>query len=95
MLELCLQAKLLTGKDESISDFIVKVPEAPSPMVIKSAIKMLKDIEALDMNENVTIIGTHLLNIPMEPQFAKMILSAWCLKCLDPVVTIVSSLSYK
>ena len=52
-------------------------------------------IEALDVNENVTIIGTHLLNIPMEPQFAKMILSAWCLKCLDPVVTIVSSLSYK
>ena len=44
MLELCLQAKLLTGKNESISDFIVKVPEAPSPMVIKSAIKMLKDI---------------------------------------------------
>ena len=44
LLELCLQAKLLTGKNESISDFIVKVPEAPSPMVIKSAIKMLKDI---------------------------------------------------
>ena len=41
---MCLQAKLLIGKNESISDFIVKVPEAPSPMVIKSAIKMLKDI---------------------------------------------------
>ena len=56
---------------------------------------MLKEIEALDNDENVTILGTHLLNIPMEPMFGKMILSAWCLKCLDPVITIVSALSYK
>ena len=95
LLELCLQAKLLAEDKVSISDFISKVPEAPSPMVINSAIKMLKDIEALDSNEDVTVLGSHLLNIPMEPTFGKMILSAWCLKCLDPVVTIVSTLSYK
>ena len=79
----------------SIEEFLSKTPEPPSPAVIKSAVKTLKTIEALDSEENVTILGQHLLEMPLEPQYAKMVLAGIALKCLNPILTIVCSLSYK
>ena len=51
----------------SIEEFLSKTPEPPSPAVIKSSVKTLKTIEALDSEENVTILGQHLLEMPLEP----------------------------
>ena len=78
----------------SIEEFLSKTPEPPSPAVIKSSVKTLKTIEALDSEENVTILGQHLLEMPLEPQYAKMVLASIALKCLNPIPTIVCSLSY-
>ncbi len=52
-------------------------------------------MEALDKSENVTILGKHLLELPVEPHLGKMILYALALKCLDPVLTIVCCLGYR
>ena len=93
--ELCLHTKLLAPKNQSIEDFLQKTPEPPSPLVIRSAIKILKAIQALDAEENVTLLGKHLLEIPIEPIYAKMILAGVAFKCAHTVITIVCSLAYK
>ena len=93
--ELCLQTKILAPKDVSIEEFLSQTPEAPSPIVVKSAIKVLKAMEALDANENVTLLGEKLLQIPLEPQYGKMLLASVALRCLNPILTIVCCLSYK
>ena len=50
-------------------------------------------MEALNTLEDLTELGNHLLDLPVEPQYGKMLLYAINLKCLDPVLTIVSCLS--
>ena len=51
----------LAPKNQSIEDFLQNTPEPPSPLVIRSAIKILKAIQALDAEENVTILGNFYL----------------------------------
>ena len=96
-MELCLHTKLLfqANSKGQIEEFLSKTPNPPSPMIIKSSIKTLQALEALDKDENLTLLGRHLLEIPIEPMYGKMILAGVALKCLDPVLTIVCSLSYK
>lgn len=96
LLELCLHSKVLAPEHNiTIEEFLRRTPEPPSPAVIKSAIRLLKTIQALDDEENVTILGKLLVDMPVEPQFGKMILASIALRCLSSVVTIVSCLSYK
>lgn len=54
-----------------------------------------KTIDALDPWEDLTELGHHLLDLPVEPRLGKMLLHAVVLKCLDPVLTIVCTLAYK
>ena len=64
-------------------------------MVTRNAVQLLKTIEALDTWEDVTELGSHLLDLPIEPRLAKMLLYSVVLKCLDPVLTIVCCSSYR
>lgn len=52
-------------------------------------------IDALDVNEDLTDLGLHICDLPLEPQLAKMLVVGVVLKCLDPVLTIVAALSYR
>ena len=52
-------------------------------------------IDALEANEQLTQLGLHLLDLPIEPNLGKMVLYSVVLKCLDPVLTIVCELSYR
>ena len=58
-------------------------------------IQVLKTIEALDAWEDVTELGNHLLDLPVEPRLGKMLLYSIALKCVDPVLTIVACAAYK
>jgi len=93
--ELCLQSKLLAPPNTPIADFLAKVPEPPAFLVTKNAVQSLKTLEALDQWEEVTPLGSHLLDIPLDPVFGKILLHGVVLQCLDPVLTIVCSLSYR
>jgi HrpA-like RNA helicase len=95
LMELCLQTKLLAPHGTTITEFLGKTPSPPSGMVIKAALNNLKTIQALDPDENVTLLGKHLLELPVDPQLGKMILTALVLQCLDPVLTIVCCMSYR
>ncbi|XP_060581690.1 3'-5' RNA helicase YTHDC2-like [Ruditapes philippinarum] len=93
--ELCLQTKLLSPLNESIVEFLSKAPEPPPSLVTRSAISVLKQMDALDNNEELTELGRHLADLPVEPHLGKMVLNSIVLKCIDPVLTIVCSLAYK
>lgn len=92
--EICLNAKMLAG-DLSIEDFLLKALQPPSVKNIRQSIGLLKKISALDDDEHITYLGIHLANMPVDCQYGKMILYAILMRCLDPVVTIISALSVK
>ncbi|XP_051580749.1 ATP-dependent DNA/RNA helicase DHX36-like isoform X1 [Myxocyprinus asiaticus] len=91
--ELCLQIKIL--KLGSIASFFRKNLDPPSEKAIELAITHLMDLNALDRNEELTPLGFHLARLPVEPHIGKMILFGALLGCLDPVLTIAASLSFK
>jgi HrpA-like RNA helicase len=93
--QLCLYTKHLTSPNTSIAEFLERAIEPPSSFVITNAIQLLKTIDALDPWEDLTKMGKHLLDLPVEPYLGKMLLYATVLKCLDPILIIVCSLSHK
>lgn len=52
-------------------------------------------MDALDGWEDVTELGHHLLDLPLPPRLAKMVITATVLKCLDPVLTVAAALALK
>lgn len=91
--ELCLQIKIL--KLGSIARFLEKALDSPTEKAVNLAIKNLTDLNALDHAENLTALGFHLARLPVEPHIGKLILFGALLGCLDPVLTIAASLSFK
>ncbi|KAJ3591219.1 hypothetical protein NHX12_009165 [Muraenolepis orangiensis] len=91
--ELCLQIKILDLG--AIADFLAKALDPPTEVAVSLAIKHLVDLNALDHAENLTSLGVHLARLPVEPHIGKLILFGALLGCLDPVLTIAASLSFK
>ncbi|NWH67482.1 YTDC2 helicase, partial [Geococcyx californianus] len=52
-------------------------------------------IDAMDAWEDLTELGCHLTELPVEPHLGKMVLCAVVLKCLDPILTIACILAYR
>lgn len=93
--ELCLHTKLLAPSNCLIADFLAKAPEPPAFLITRNAVHLLKQIDALDPFEDLTELGHHLADLPVEPRYGKMILYSVVLKCLDPILTIACALAYK
>ncbi|XP_037535032.1 3'-5' RNA helicase YTHDC2 [Nematolebias whitei] len=93
--DLCLKIKLLAPPSCLVAEFLSKAPQPPPTHVIQSAVQMLKTIDALGQNEELTDLGYHLADLPVEPHLGKMVLCAVILKCLDPILTIACSLAYR
>ncbi|KAL6097396.1 ythdc2 [Pungitius sinensis] len=93
--ELCLQTKLLAPSSCPVADFLSKAPQPPAAHAIRNAVQMLKTIDAMDQHEDLTDLGYHLADLPVEPHLGKMVLCAVVLKCLDPILTIACTLAYR
>ncbi|KFP87900.1 putative ATP-dependent RNA helicase YTHDC2, partial [Acanthisitta chloris] len=93
--ELCLHTKLLAPIHCPVVDFLMKAPDPPPALIVKNALQMLKTIDAMDPWENLTELGYHLTDLPVEPHLGKMVVCAVILKCLDPVLTIACALAYR
>ncbi|NXH35152.1 DHX36 helicase, partial [Myiagra hebetior] len=91
--ELCLQIKIL--KLGGIAYFLSKLMDPPSREAVTLAINHLIELNALDRQEELTPLGVHLARLPVEPHIGKMILFGALFCCLDPVLTIAASLSFK
>lgn len=51
-------------------------------------------VDAINQSEELTDLGYHLADLPVEPHLGKMVLCAVVLKCLDPILTIACALAY-
>ncbi|KAM7044265.1 ATP-dependent DNA/RNA helicase DHX36 isoform 1-T1 [Acridotheres tristis] len=91
--ELCLQIKIL--RLGGIAYFLSKLMDPPSRDAVTLAINHLMELNALDRQEELTPLGVHLARLPVEPHIGKMILFGALFCCLDPVLTIAASLSFK
>ncbi|XP_053315426.1 ATP-dependent DNA/RNA helicase DHX36 [Spea bombifrons] len=91
--ELCLQIKILNLG--GIAHFLEKLMDPPSQRATCLAINHLLELNALDKREELTPLGFHLARLPVEPHIGKMILFGALFCCLDPVLTIAASLSFK
>ncbi|PAA52556.1 hypothetical protein BOX15_Mlig011851g1, partial [Macrostomum lignano] len=79
----------------TIADFLGKTLEPPPIENIRASVALLKEMDALDAFEDLTELGLHLCDLPIEPRLAKMVLVSVILKCIDPVLTIAAILSYR
>lgn len=93
--EICLCARIIAPKRMSIEAFLLKALQPPAKSNIHIGIDYLKQIDALNEKDEITELGVHLANMPVDCQFGKAILFAVVMRCVDPVVTIVSALSVK
>ncbi|XP_034047713.1 3'-5' RNA helicase YTHDC2 [Thalassophryne amazonica] len=93
--DVCLQTKLLAPSTSSVAEFLSKAPQPPPAHAVKNAIQMLKMTDAMDQSEDLTDLGYHLADLPVEPHLGKMVLCAVLLKCLDPILTIACTLAYR
>uniref|UniRef100_A0A8C3T5I7 ATP-dependent DNA/RNA helicase DHX36 n=1 Tax=Chelydra serpentina TaxID=8475 RepID=A0A8C3T5I7_CHESE len=91
--ELCLQIKIL--RLGGIAYFLSRLMDPPSREAVILSINHLMELNALDRQEELTPLGVHLARLPVEPHIGKMILFGALFCCLDPVLTIAASLSFK
>lgn len=93
--ELCLYTRAFIRGNLNIGDFFSRLPETPAPIAVKKAVDMLIAMGALDTTEQLTKLGRYLLDFPVEPSLGKALIYAVVLKCLDPILTIISVVSYR
>lgn len=93
--ELCLYTRSFIRQELKVKDFFTRLPEPPAPIAVKKSIDALISMGALDENEQLTRLGLYLLDFPIEPYLGKALMYAVTLKCLDPVLTIITIISHR
>ncbi|KAM7353368.1 ATP-dependent RNA helicase Rhau [Cochliomyia hominivorax] len=76
-------------------EFLKTLISVPQDKAISNGLNLLKRIEALDDNDNLTPLGVHLARLPIDPQMGKMILMSALFRCLDPITSAAAGLSFK
>ena len=70
--------------------------DSPSPESVALSNQALKDIGALNLSTmELTGLGWTLGQLPLDPQLGKMMVLASAFCCLDPVLSVVTSLDNK
>ncbi|XP_003708080.2 ATP-dependent DNA/RNA helicase DHX36 [Megachile rotundata] len=91
--EVILRIKILQlGKARSFLDCVM---DPPNCQAIDLSLDLLRTLNALDSDENLTPLGYHLAQLPVNPRIGKMIIWAALFSCVEPVFAIAASLSFK
>lgn len=91
--ELILRVKIL--KLGQVQAFLRKVPEPPDDLTVKISLELLHELGALDDAECLTPLGFHLAQLPTDPRTGKLILLGAIFGCLEPMLAIAATLSFK
>ncbi|KAI8380367.1 P-loop containing nucleoside triphosphate hydrolase protein [Blakeslea trispora] len=94
--ELCLRIKVC--RLGSIRKTLEEALDRPDDKMIENAIQSLQEVQALTIendDEVLTPLGSHLSNLPVDVHMGKMIIFGALFRCLDPILTIAASLSFK
>ncbi|MEG3640910.1 ATP-dependent RNA helicase HrpA [Magnetococcus sp. PR-3] len=94
VLRTSLASVILTMKALKLGD-PQKFPfiDAPKPTAIREGIRLLKELDALDDNENLTDIGRKLAKLPLDPRLGRIILAGDRFKCLQEITILAAALS--
>uniref|UniRef100_A0A6U6GGX8 RNA helicase n=1 Tax=Zooxanthella nutricula TaxID=1333877 RepID=A0A6U6GGX8_9DINO len=84
-----LQLKKLGVEDIVHFDFM----EPPSPESMMRALEMLHFLGAIDDESDLTEIGAHMADFPVDPHLSRTIVAAAHRGCIEEVLTIVAMLS--
>jgi len=91
--ELVLRVKIL--KLGQVEVFLRHVPEPPEEKTVKLSLELLRTLGALDDAECLTPLGFHLAQLPTDPRTGKLILMGAIFGCLEPLLSIAATLSFK
>ncbi|XP_035667918.1 putative ATP-dependent RNA helicase DHX57 [Branchiostoma floridae] len=94
--QLLLRIKILDiFKDQELQHVLSRTLEPPKPTNIETAIARLQDLGALNRDQELTPLGYHLAQLPVDVRIGKLMLFGAIFRCLDPVLTIAASLSFR
>ncbi|XP_072032670.1 putative ATP-dependent RNA helicase DHX57 [Amphiura filiformis] len=94
--QLVLRIKLLDMfKGKSVKEVLERLLEPPVATHIDDAIHRLQDLGALNAAQDLTPLGYHLAGLPVDVRIGKLMLFGAIFRCLDPVLTIAASLSFR
>ena len=90
---LCLQIKILRLGD--VREFLSQAIEPPPEGAIASALRSLAELDAIDASDELTPLGHHLAELPVDARLGKMMLYGAMFSCLDPVLTIAAGVGFR
>ncbi|KAL4528705.1 hypothetical protein Ndes2437A_g03253 [Nannochloris sp. 'desiccata'] len=92
--ELVLQVHLLRVAS-SAAVFASRVLQPPPAKAVDGALRVLREVGALNEAEVLTPLGHYLAQLPVDARVGKLLLFAASLGCLAPALTIAACLSHK
>ena len=72
----------------SVRSVLQQAIEPPLNVQIKHAVDNLQALRAMDEEENITVLGHLLSDLPVDPSYGKLILLGIVFRCLDPLLII-------
>ena len=93
---LVLQIKTMRLRGHgAVRDVFGRALQPPTDNAVDSALNTLDEIAALDEDERLTPLGTHLAALPVDVRVGKMMLFGAIFGCLEPVLIIAAAISHK
>ncbi|KAF8445690.1 P-loop containing nucleoside triphosphate hydrolase protein [Boletus edulis BED1] len=80
---------------ENEDHFLEKAIDPPDVSAMDKAWSTLQELGAVDKESKLTALGRYTAMLPLDLRLGKMLVLGLILRCLDPVLTIVASLSSK
>ena len=65
------------------------------PNAIASALRSLHELDAVDSKDELTALGHHLAELPVDARLGKMMLYGAMFSCLDPILTIAAGVGFR
>jgi HrpA-like RNA helicase len=91
--QLCLQIKSMDIEDTA--GFLAKALTPPPNQNVQQALELLEKVQAIDEHHRLTALGRHISLLPTDIRIAKMLVYGAIFHCIDPVLTIATSVSGK
>ncbi|XP_017752422.1 PREDICTED: ATP-dependent RNA helicase DHX36-like [Eufriesea mexicana] len=78
-----------------VKTFLTNVMDPPNLDIIEISLDLLRKLNALDNEEQLTPLGYHLAQLPLDPRMGKMIIWGVLFSCVQPIFSIAATLSFK
>lgn len=88
-----LVCKAYTKTDEKMADFLSHLPEPPSYFAVQQAVNKLQDMAAMTKSEDLTPLGKRIYLFTLDPLLSKAVIYSVLFKCVNPVLTVATTLS--